>query len=157
MLTKQKISSGSQGWVQLRLEEPVVARARDRIILRTYSPMITIGGGVIAEPQPVKRKVLDDSVRAALENVLEGEPVVAVKALLSIAAWYGIDTKALPVTSGLPPGVVQDVVARVQDDGGLLTSGQLFSREIALEAERLILRAVPFLSATTPLYKSLII
>ena len=142
LLTKQKISSGSQGWVQLRLEEPVVARARDRIILRTYSPMITIGGGVIAEPQPVKRKVLDDSVRAALENVLEGEPVVAVKALLSIASWYGIDTKALPITSGLPPEIAQEAVARVQNDGGLLTSGQLFSREIALEAERLILRTV---------------
>ena len=113
LLTKQKISSGSQGWVQLRLEEPVVARARDRIILRTYSPMITIGGGVIAEPQPVKRRVLDDSVQAALENVLESEPIVAVKALLSIASWFGIDTKALPITSGLPPEIAQEAVAPV--------------------------------------------
>ena len=142
LLTKQEISSGTQGWIQLRLEEPVVARARDRIILRAYSPMITIGGGVVAEPRPVKRKILDKSVQAALEKVLDGESIVAVEALLSIASWYGIDTNALPITSGLPPGVTRDAVTQVRAGGGLQTSDRLFSRKIALEAEGLILRAV---------------
>jgi selenocysteine-specific elongation factor len=142
LLTKQEICSGAQGWIQLRLEEPVVARARDRIILRAYSPMTTIGGGIVAEPQPVKRNFLAKSVREALEKVLEGEPIAAVEALLLIASWYGIDTNAIPITSGLPPGIARDAVTQVQAGGGLQTSDRLFSREIALEAEGLILRAV---------------
>ena len=142
LLMKKELDSGSQGWIQLRLEEPVVARARDRVILRTYSPMITIGGGVVAEPQPAKRNFLDKSVQDALEKVLEGEPIVAVEALLSIASWYGIDANALPITSGLPPGIAQDTVTQVQADGGLLSSDRLFSREVAVEAEELILSGV---------------
>ncbi|WP_289301562.1 SelB domain-containing protein, partial [Sporofaciens musculi] len=45
------------GFVQLRLEEEVAVRRGDKFVVRFYSPMETIGGGVILEPNPrVKRR-----------------------------------------------------------------------------------------------------
>src|SRR5690606_36795158 len=42
VLDGQEIAPGEEGWAQLRLEEPIVARALDRFVLRAYSPVITI-------------------------------------------------------------------------------------------------------------------
>ncbi|HKJ93639.1 MAG TPA: selenocysteine-specific translation elongation factor [Longimicrobiales bacterium] len=40
---------GGDAWVQLRLEKPVVARVGDRFVVRSYSPVTTIGGGRVVE------------------------------------------------------------------------------------------------------------
>src|SRR5690606_19490553 len=48
-----EIGPGEGAWAQMRLEEPVVARAGDRFVLRSYSPVATIGGGVVVEPVPM--------------------------------------------------------------------------------------------------------
>jgi len=48
------VGAGESGWVQLRLEEPVLARARDHLVIRTYSPVTTLGGGRVVEVHPRK-------------------------------------------------------------------------------------------------------
>ncbi len=50
-----EIPPGGSGLVLLRLEHPAVVRFRDRFIIRSYSPMATIGGGVILESHPDRR------------------------------------------------------------------------------------------------------
>ena len=155
LLTQKEIQAGRQGWIQLRLEEPVIARARDRIILRAYSPMTTIGGGIVVEPQPIKRKILDEPVRIALERVLGGEPVESIEALLLIGSWNGVSISDLPVSSGLPPQVIEKAVADVQTGGALRTAGRLFSTVVAEEAERLILEAVHRGHAEGPLLSTI--
>lgn len=47
LLGADEITEGSKGYVQLRFEEPVVVLRKDRFIIRSYSPAITIGGGWI--------------------------------------------------------------------------------------------------------------
>jgi len=44
---KKKLPSGSTANVNLDLEKSTVAASGDRFVLRTYSPMITIGGGTV--------------------------------------------------------------------------------------------------------------
>jgi selenocysteine-specific elongation factor len=53
---KDEAKAGESCYCQLRLEEPVVALAGDRYIIRRFSPLKTIGGGAILDPHPVKRK-----------------------------------------------------------------------------------------------------
>ena len=43
----EKITSESKGYIQLRFEEPVVALRGDRFIIREFSPVVTLGGGII--------------------------------------------------------------------------------------------------------------
>ena len=48
-LEKESLSEGEEGYVQLRLEEEIVCKKLDPFVIRTYSPMDTIGGGVIID------------------------------------------------------------------------------------------------------------
>lgn len=61
LLDKECLTPGDTGYAQLRLEEPTVAKRGDRFILRFYSPMFTIGGGEILEPNPEKKKRFEKS------------------------------------------------------------------------------------------------
>ena len=50
LLDAEVLKPGSSGLVQLRLEQPTACAKGDRYVLRFYSPMNTIGGGVVLEP-----------------------------------------------------------------------------------------------------------
>jgi len=69
--TRNLISPGESAIVQLRLEQPISALPGDRFIVRSYSPQVTIGGGVIIDPLAQKHRIKG---AAALEYLtrLEG-------------------------------------------------------------------------------------
>ncbi|MFQ8630115.1 MAG: selenocysteine-specific translation elongation factor [Intestinibacter bartlettii] len=72
-LNECEIQYGESGYAQLRLEEKIVAKKGDRFIIRSYSPMDTIGGGVIIDTAPKKHKIYDESVIEALKIKEKGE------------------------------------------------------------------------------------
>ena len=59
LLDKEQIGQGEEGLVQLRLEEEIAVKRGDRFVVRFYSPMETIGGGIVLEPNPVRKKRFD--------------------------------------------------------------------------------------------------
>lgn len=59
LLDKEQIGPGEEGLVQLRLEEEIAVKRGDRFVVRFYSPMETIGGGIVLEPNPVRKKHFD--------------------------------------------------------------------------------------------------
>lgn len=67
LLDKDEIGPGEEAYAQLRLEEKVVAKRGDKFIIRFYSPMFTIGGGEVLEPNPNKKKRFDDKAIRELE------------------------------------------------------------------------------------------
>lgn len=67
LLDREEIGPGDEAYAQLRLEEEVVAKRGDKFIIRFYSPMFTIGGGEILEPNPKKKKRFDDKAIRELE------------------------------------------------------------------------------------------
>lgn len=74
VLGADQVDPGSDALVQFRLEEPVVAVRGDHYVIRSWSPVTTIGGGEIIE---AGRHRLSRSKEAVLENLLireEGEP-----------------------------------------------------------------------------------
>ena len=58
------LAPGEEAFVQLRFEQPVIVQHGDRYILRFYSPMETLGGGVVLDPHPRrhKRKTIEESL-----------------------------------------------------------------------------------------------
>lgn len=56
ILDKEQVEPGEEAYVQLRLEKPLTAQRNDRYVIRSYSPMDTIGGGSIIEPLAKKAK-----------------------------------------------------------------------------------------------------
>jgi len=151
LLQEEDLGPGDVGWLQLRLEEPLVARARDRFVLRAYSPVATIGGGEIAEAVPPKRNRTDDRTLRSLEQVLDGAPLDAVRADLELCGWQGREVVALPVHTGSAPPVVRTAVAAAERSGALLTGRALYGADVRREGESRILAAVAAGHAEDPL------
>lgn len=72
LLDKEEIGPGESGLVQLRLEEEIAVKRGDRFVVRFYSPMETIGGGIVLEPNPNRKKRFDDRVIEELKRKESG-------------------------------------------------------------------------------------
>lgn len=80
LLNKEELKQGESAYVQLRLEKPITAQRNDRFVIRSYSPMYTIGGGTIIEPAGCKAKRFDEEYIKNLqikesgkaESIIEG-------------------------------------------------------------------------------------
>ena len=72
LLDKEEIGPGESGFVQLRLEEEIALRRGDKFVVRFYSPMETIGGGIVLEPNPKKKKRFDKDAIEELQKKESG-------------------------------------------------------------------------------------
>jgi len=72
ILYKERLEPGETAYVQIILEEPVVARRGDRFIIRRFSPVITIGGGVVLEPYPARKRLNEKSYLKEFELKKKG-------------------------------------------------------------------------------------
>lgn len=100
LLDKEEIGPDETGLVQLRLEEEIALRRGDKFVVRFYSPMETIGGGVVLEPNPKRKKRFDPDAIEELkrkesgssEDVIEmhvkahGETMITVNELAKLTA-----------------------------------------------------------------------
>lgn len=58
ILNNTELVGGSSSYARLKIEEDITVKRGDRFILRFYSPLETVGGGVVLDPNP-KRKLND--------------------------------------------------------------------------------------------------
>ena len=56
LLDRDELLPGESGYAQLRMTENVATKNGDRFVIRFYSPLETIGGGVILDDAPVRHK-----------------------------------------------------------------------------------------------------
>lgn len=82
LLQGDKLSPGETCFAQLQLEEPLVGEKGDRLVIRSYSPMYTIAGGLIIDPLASRHRRFDPQVIEALATRLEGTPEDLVLAAL---------------------------------------------------------------------------
>ncbi|QGP91907.1 Selenocysteine-specific elongation factor [Neomoorella glycerini] len=118
LLDREELKGGEKAFVQLLMEEPVVATRADRFILRSYSPMETIGGGLVIDPAPPRHRRFEPSVLASLKQRLEGSPE---EILAQIVREYrdGLDWQEAAARAALTP---QETRKLLQD---MATAGQL--------------------------------
>lgn len=94
------IAPGDSAIVQLRLEEPITALPGDRFIVRSYSPQVTIGGGLVIDPLPQKHRIRDGVGRAQLER-LEGSNLLdRIAIFVEIAGVHGMNGEELAARTG---------------------------------------------------------
>ena len=138
LLDCAEMEAEASAWAQLRLEAPMVARARDHVVLRSYSPMTTIGGGIVAEPSPPPRTRLRGREGELLEAVLGPDPRLRLRAVLNLAGWDGVPEAELPVRTGDPPGPLPPG----GDGEPFATARALYAGAVAREGRRLLRRQV---------------
>ena len=59
LLGRDRLEPGERGFAQLRLENPLAARAGDRFVVRFFSPVVTVGGGCVLDLAPPARGRMD--------------------------------------------------------------------------------------------------
>ena len=104
VLPRARIEQGGTGLARLALELPVVARGGDRFVVRSYSPVQTIGGGRVLDPDPPRRSSWPDRLAASdlearLLGLLERRP-------------RGLDTRSLSLMLGATPLEASAVAGR---------------------------------------------
>jgi len=77
------LSAGETGIAQLVLDEPVTAGFRDHFIIRQYSPMITIGGGMVLETQPTPLRQKDVQAAESLQKWMTENILSLIQILLT--------------------------------------------------------------------------
>ena len=82
ILDKNEISPGEESFIQFRLEKPVVADVGDRYVLRSYSPVITIGGGAVLDVNPKRHKRFSDEVLKKIKDIESGSPASVISHIL---------------------------------------------------------------------------
>src|SRR2546426_739652 len=100
------IAPGERGVARLVLETPVVARGGDRFVLRSFSPVTTIGGGIVLDPFAPPRIRLRRRRVAAEQGPAARLGVLAVEAGL-----MGVATDSPAVRVGGSPGRVMGGIA----------------------------------------------
>ncbi len=98
------IAPGAAGAARLRLEALTVARWGDRGVLRTYSPVTTMGGCVVVDPWPAPRPRRP----RALERRAVSDPIERLVAFVDAEGRRGLPMAALPVRVGIRPADVRD-------------------------------------------------
>jgi len=109
------------GLCQLHLEEALVPRRGDRLVLRFYSPLASIAGGAIIDPQPRRHKRFEEQVLAQLGVMESGDPAEIFRQNL-----HGAGLRGLPLAEALG----------LQDDPAAVVVGKrVYDRElVAAEA-----------------------
>jgi selenocysteine-specific elongation factor len=115
------LEPGTRKQARIVLDDPVVARAGDRFVLRSASPLLTIGGGVVNDPLPLHRRSRPWRRSAA-------SPAERLPLLLESSSLHGVEVNDLPVRAGATPGELEDLLAadgvrrvgeRIFDDAAL--------------------------------------
>jgi selenocysteine-specific elongation factor len=146
------IHAGAGGFVQIRLEKPVLARRGDRFIVRSYSPQRVIGGGTILDPNPVKlkRHAASDAV-AFLKDLAAGGSEETVAALASHAGIAGFPLDEL-ARYGLRKREIAEARAALEKGGRLLTvEDRLFDAAVVREKERELVSMIANMSGKNAL------
>jgi selenocysteine-specific elongation factor len=102
VLPQERIQPGGRGIARLKLERPTLARAEDRFVLRSYSPVTTIGGGRVLDPMPPRRRSQWPS------GISATDPAERLEAAL-LRHSEGITAEALPLILGLPRAAAAEV------------------------------------------------
>lgn len=100
LLDQEKLKKGGWGYAQLRLEEPIAVKRGDRFVLRFYSPVETIAGGVVLDANPVKHKRYEQGILRAFTVKESRDSIEILEQLVREGSIKLLNYKDLAVKSG---------------------------------------------------------
>jgi selenocysteine-specific elongation factor len=137
VLGVDEIRPGQTGYLQLMLDEPVVAERGDYYILRRPSPGLTLGGGKVIDSSPMRRhRRFDLNILQSLESLGKGEPADLITQFLIRHGFSSIgelsDRSGINVEEVIP--MINDLISEQQiilinDDGDVLGERDVISHK----------------------------
>ena len=155
LLDKEEIGPGESGYVQLRLEEEIALRRGDKFVVRFYSPMETIGGGVVLEPNPSIHRRFQEPVIEDLKRKESGSTADVIEMHVKNYKDTMITLSDLARLTALSPEEVEQDIEELKEQGLIRTYAlkkdtYVWHAGAAKEAEEILLNALKKYEASYP-------
>jgi selenocysteine-specific elongation factor len=95
LLDRDELKRGQTCFAQIRLDEPTTVLRNDRYVLRSYSPVRTIGGGEILNALPKKKRRFSKAVLSEMETLHKGELKEIIELFVSLGRFQGLEETEL--------------------------------------------------------------
>ncbi len=95
LLDRDELKPGDRCYAQIRLEEPTTVLKKDRYVLRSYSPVRTIGGGQILNALPNKKKRFSGQTLRDMELLHKDEINDIIELFVASTRFQGLEEKDL--------------------------------------------------------------
>lgn len=128
LLDRSELKPSEGAFVQCRLDKPLVAERGDYFVMRSYSPMITIGGGKVLDPHPKKHRRFRQEVTQRLDQ-LKQEPRAGGDAAFlgsKLEELIIAEPKTLSKETRLADLAVEEILEKLADEGQVVKIGPAY-------------------------------
>jgi len=144
----KQLKPGGESYAQLRFAEPMLLLPGDRFIVRQFSPVLTIGGGVVLDASPAPRKQRAEDVTAFLKIMRSGSPVQVLAARVARRGAIGLRLDDIPGEMNIR----QEQATKLADAAELVWCNQVLVAPAAFaEAKADVLQALKKFHDANPL------
>jgi selenocysteine-specific elongation factor len=119
------LAPGAQAFARLKLPDPTLLLPGDRFIIRQFSPVVTMGGGVVLDSVPIPRMPGLESFLQVLEDE-GGDPEAMLRARIARRGHGGVSMARLIAETGWTRNSLEARLARAVKDARVLRVGDLF-------------------------------
>jgi selenocysteine-specific elongation factor len=128
LLEGETILPGETAYVQIKTEEPLVVGRGDHYVIRSYSPVHTMGGGVVVEPHAMYKKSQAADAVAELKVKETGGLAGVLAETLARSGMTPLSVAELAKRSGIPPETITAELGALEQDVRTLDGGLLIHR-----------------------------
>jgi len=114
LLERTELAPGESALAQLRLDRPMLLLPGDRFILRQFSPVVTVGGGIVMDARARRHRRKDADVAPLLEKFERGTPE-EILAALADATPRGLTIEDILARTGWMPSEVRTTAAKLAE------------------------------------------
>ncbi len=136
----KQLAPGGEAFARLKLPETALLLPGDRFIIRQFSPVITIGGGVVLDPAPIPRMRERESL---LQTLATGEPESVLRSRIERRGPAGLPISRLISETGWTRKLIEARLSRAISERRVIRIGDLFVDAPALnQLQQLIVSSI---------------
>ncbi len=126
LLGQKQIAPGQTSLAHLRLADPLLLLPGDRFIIRQFSPVVTIGGGMVLDASPLVRKTSSQEKILFLEKMDKGGPEEVLAARIQRRGKLGLTVAAAIAETGWTRGRVASSAASLLAEAKIVRASDVF-------------------------------
>jgi selenocysteine-specific elongation factor len=150
------LEGGATALGRLRLEAPAVLSRGDRVILRSYSPPLTIGAATVLDPAPTVARIRTESGLSRLRELQQADAAGAFGAMIRDRGLRGVPVTNAVARAGIRPGEVDAAIRTLEQSGIAVRVGdQLVSAPSLAAAGDAVVSLVKAFHAEQPISEGL--
>jgi selenocysteine-specific elongation factor len=114
LMDRDELEPGQTCFAQVRLDQPTAVLLRDRYVLRSYSPVQTIGGGEILNAVPQRKKRFAEGALAELKVLSSGTLSEVAERFVLGAHFQGVEQSELPFLVNASRKKMEEILRTLQ-------------------------------------------